>query len=59
MPPAKKVAVACQGGGSHAAFTAGVLKVLLRQADEHRYRLMALVVRQAAPFHHCWPGMAC
>jgi NTE family protein len=41
MLPAKKVAVACQGGGSHAAFTAGVLKVLLRQADEHRYRLMA------------------
>ena len=26
----KKVAIACQGGGSHTAFTAGVLKKLLR-----------------------------
>lgn len=28
MPP-KKIAIACQGGGSHTAFTAGVLKKLL------------------------------
>jgi predicted acylesterase/phospholipase RssA len=26
-----RVAIACQGGGSHTAFTAGVLKRLLRQ----------------------------
>jgi NTE family protein len=29
-----KVAIACQGGGSHTAFTAGVLKGLLREWDE-------------------------
>src|SRR5215204_5362742 len=30
----KRVAIACQGGGSHTAFTAGVLKRLLRRAQE-------------------------
>jgi NTE family protein len=29
-----KVAIACQGGGSHTAFTAGVLKRLLREWDD-------------------------
>jgi len=29
-----KVAIACQGGGSHTAFTAGVLKALLREWDD-------------------------
>ncbi|MGH9157284.1 MAG: patatin-like phospholipase family protein [Acidimicrobiales bacterium] len=29
----RRVAVACQGGGSHTAFTAGVLQRLLRSAD--------------------------
>lgn len=29
------MAVACQGGGSHTAFTAGVLKKLLRDADRY------------------------
>jgi hypothetical protein len=28
-----KVAIACQGGGSHTAFTAGVLKALLDRHD--------------------------
>jgi NTE family protein len=41
VAPAKRIAVASQGGGSHAAFTAGVLKVLLRQSNERDYRLMA------------------
>jgi NTE family protein len=27
----KRVAIACQGGGSHTAFTAGVLKTLLKE----------------------------
>jgi NTE family protein len=30
----RKVAIACQGGGSHTAFTAGVLKGLLREWDD-------------------------
>jgi NTE family protein len=34
----RRVAIACQGGGSHTAFTAGVLRGLLRAGalDEHR-----------------------
>ena len=28
-PPRSRVAIACQGGGSHTAFTAGVLQGLL------------------------------
>ncbi|MDP8972350.1 MAG: patatin-like phospholipase family protein [Actinomycetota bacterium] len=38
------VAIACQGGGSHTAFTAGVLKKLLKEKGEGRqhYELVAL-----------------
>lgn len=35
----RRVAIACQGGGSHTAFTAGVLKRLLREQD---YEIVAL-----------------
>jgi NTE family protein len=35
----KRVAIACQGGGSHTAFTAGALKRLLADA---RYEVVAL-----------------
>jgi NTE family protein len=38
----KNIAIACQGGGSHTAFTAGVLQVLLRRHDPARQRFMAL-----------------
>lgn len=34
MSDSTKVAIACQGGGSHTAFTAGVLKELLREWDD-------------------------
>src|ERR687887_518346 len=37
-----KVAIACQGGGSHAAFTAGVLSRLLEPPLAERYELTAL-----------------
>ena len=30
----KRIAIACQGGGSHTAFTAGVLKKILSQEDK-------------------------
>jgi NTE family protein len=40
MPPA--VAIACQGGGSHAAFAAGVLATLLGPEHRHHYRLVGL-----------------
>jgi NTE family protein len=39
----RRVAIACQGGGSHTAFTAGVLTKLLREKDEdHSYEVVAL-----------------
>lgn len=38
----KKIAIACQGGGSHTAFTAGALKTLLRQLDPERHRIIGL-----------------
>jgi NTE family protein len=37
-----RVAIACQGGGSHTAFTAGVLKRLLRERLLERYEVVAL-----------------
>lgn len=40
----RRVAIACQGGGSHTAFTAGVLKKLLKEKDgeKHSYEVVAL-----------------
>jgi NTE family protein len=40
----RRVAIACQGGGSHTAFTAGVLKKLLKEmgGERHDYEIVAL-----------------
>jgi NTE family protein len=38
----KRVAIACQGGGSHTAFTAGVLKGLLRSGRLSDHEVVAL-----------------
>ena len=38
----KRVAIACQGGGSHTAFTAGVLKGLLRSGRLQEQEVVAL-----------------
>jgi NTE family protein len=40
--PAPRVAIACQGGGSHTAFTAGALKAFLRHEGQAGYRIAAL-----------------
>jgi NTE family protein len=43
--PQRSVAIACQGGGSHTAFTAGVLRRFLHDKatlDAHGYRIRAL-----------------
>lgn len=37
-----KIAIACQGGGTHTAFTAGVLKRLLQPEVLNRYEVVAL-----------------
>lgn len=38
----RQIANACQGGGSYTAFTAGVLKKLLREKEKHDYEVVAL-----------------
>jgi NTE family protein len=39
----KQVAIACQGGGSHTAFTAGVLKKILKEQEQDgRYEIIGL-----------------
>lgn len=38
----RRVAIACQGGGSHTAFTAGVLKRLLRAEELRGYEVVGL-----------------
>src|SRR5574343_1843142 len=40
--PPKTIAIACQGGGSHTAFTGGVLQSLLRDLDPARHRIVGL-----------------
>jgi NTE family protein len=39
MDGKKRIAIACQGGGSHTAFTAGALK---RLVSDERYEFVAL-----------------
>lgn len=38
----RHIAIACQGGGSHTAFTAGVLQTLLRRIDPSRHHVVGL-----------------
>jgi NTE family protein len=42
MSDATNVAIACQGGGSHTAFTAGVLQELLATWDDMEYELVGI-----------------
>ena len=38
----KRIAIACQGGGSQCAFVAGALNALLSNGVQHRYRIVGL-----------------
>src|SRR4029079_4304977 len=38
----KRIAIACQGGGSQCAFVAGALDTLFRERIHHRYELVGL-----------------
>ena len=39
----RRIAIACQGGGSHTAFTAGALREILKEVrDDRRYEIVAL-----------------
>ena len=53
-----KVAIACQGGGSHTAFTAGVLKGLLREWDDG-YELVGISGTSGGAFNAlaAWYGL--
>ena len=42
MEGKKKIAIACQGGGSHTAFSAGVLKKLLEKDIHEQYDIVGL-----------------
>nr|WP_245957279.1 patatin-like phospholipase family protein [Haloplanus rubicundus] len=52
------VAIACQGGGSHTAFTAGVLKGLFREWDDD-YRLVGISGTSGGAFNAlaAWYGL--
>lgn len=54
-----RVAIACQGGGSHSAFTAGVLRQLLREWDGDRYELVGLSGTSGGAFNAlaAWYGL--
>jgi NTE family protein len=60
----KRVAIACQGGGSHTAFTAGVLKGLLRSGRLQKHEVVALsgtsggAVCALLTWHHLLEGDA-
>jgi NTE family protein len=55
---ATPVAIACQGGGSHTAFTAGVLKGLLREWDDD-HRLVGISGTSGGAFNAlaAWYGL--
>ncbi|HXU63430.1 MAG TPA: patatin-like phospholipase family protein, partial [Polyangia bacterium] len=38
----KKIAIACQGGGSQCAFVAGALETLLARGVQDRFRIVGL-----------------
>jgi NTE family protein len=54
-----KVAIACQGGGSHTAFTAGVLRGLLGSWDDERYELVGISGTSGGAFNAlaAWYGL--
>src|SRR5215470_8522171 len=57
---AKKVAVACQGGGMHAAFTVGVLTEILYAYDQKKFDLVGLSGTSAGALSALmvWYGLA-
>ena len=58
MSEATRVAIACQGGGSHTAFTAGVLRTLLSEWDDE-YELVGISGSSGGAFNALatWYGL--
>ncbi len=60
MSETTNVAIACQGGGSHTAFTAGVLETLLEQCDwDEAYELVGISGASGGAFNALatWYGL--
>ena len=55
----QKIAIACQGGGSQTAFTAGVLKAFFDHNIHHDKQIVGLTGTSGARSMPLWPGMAC
>ncbi len=55
----KKVAIACQGGGSHTAFTAGVLRGLMENWRDNQYELVGISGSSGGAFNALavWYGL--
>jgi NTE family protein len=58
-PGQRNVAIACQGGGSHTAFTAGVLEVLLTEVDWSTHELVGISGTSGGAFNAlaAWYGL--
>ncbi len=54
-----RVAIACQGGGSHTAFTAGVLRELFSEWDDDEYELIGISGTSGGAFNAlaAWYGL--
>ena len=54
-----RVAIACQGGGSHTAFTSGVLQEILRDWDDNDYELVGISGTSGGAFNALamWYGL--
>ncbi|WP_018257263.1 patatin-like phospholipase family protein [Halomicrobium katesii] len=54
-----RVAIACQGGGSHTAFTCGVLRTVLEHWDEEQYELVGVSGSSGGAFNALamWYGL--
>jgi NTE family protein len=60
MSESTNVAIACQGGGSHTAFTAGVLETLLQECDwDEEYELVGISGTSGGAFNALavWYGL--
>jgi len=54
--PRIKVAIACQGGGSQTAFTAGALKALIEAGAGKDFEPSASAAPPVAQCARLWPG---
>ena len=52
-----RVAIACQGGGSQTAFTAGVLKALFENKVQDHFNIVSLSGTSGGPFVPFSSGM--